>query len=84
MEFVQILDNAHVRMRVWERGSGITQACGTGACATAAAAVFAGVCNDEIEVRMDGGSLRLIWSGKDKHMKMTGPAVKVFDGEIEM
>lgn len=84
VEFVQVLDRSHMRMRVWERGSGITQACGTGACASAAAAVYAGLCTGEVDVRMDGGSLSLQWSGKDKHLKMTGPAVKVFDGEIDM
>ena len=69
-------------MRVWERGSGITQACGTGACATAAAAVRTGRCQSQTAVAMDGGTLRMQWDGADSHIRMTGPAVQVFEGEI--
>ena len=84
VEFAQVIDETHIRMRVWERGSGITQACGTGACATAAAAVFSGLCHRTVDVIMDGGTLRLQWDDKNGHMRMTGPAVKVFDGEIDI
>ncbi len=84
VEFAQVLNDNHIRMRVWERGSGITQACGTGACATAAAASFTLRCGKETDVTMDGGTLHLSWQGAGYHLLMTGPAVKVFDGEIEL
>lgn len=84
VEFAQVLNSGEIRMRVWERGSGITQACGTGACATAAAAFFSGRCKRRSKVIMDGGTLCLHWDDINGHMKMTGPAVKVFDGEIEL
>lgn len=83
VEFAQIKDNGHIRMRVWERGSGITQACGTGACATAVAAVTRGICEREVYVQMDGGTLHLYWDEAGQHVLMSGPAVKVFDGVIE-
>lgn len=84
VEFAQILDNNHIRMRVWERGSGITQACGTGACATAAAAIFTKQCDRNVRVKMDGGELLMNWDINTNHMTMKGPATKVFDGEIEL
>ena len=83
VEFAQVLDESHIRMRVWERGSGITQACGTGACATAVAAAFTGRCGRESDVLMDGGTLHLGWDGPGSHLQMTGPATRVYDGEIE-
>ena len=83
VEFAQVLDESHIRMRVWERGSGITQACGTGACATAVAAAFSGRCGREADIRMDGGTLRIRWEGPGGRLQMTGPATRVFDGEIE-
>ena len=83
VEFAQVLDEGHIRMRVWERGSGITQACGTGACATAAAAAFTGQCGCETDVAMDGGTLHLSWPGPGERLQMTGPAVRVYDGEID-
>ncbi len=82
VEFAQVLGSDKIRMRVWERGSGITQACGTGACATAAASVFTRRCGSESDVIMDGGTLHLHWDEKSKCMMMNGPAVKVFDGTI--
>ena len=82
VEFAQILGNGRIRMRVWERGSGITEACGTGACATASAALYEGLAGNETEIIMDGGSL-LIRITPEKHILMTGPAVKVFEGTIE-
>lgn len=82
VEFAQILSNGDIRMRVWERGSGITMACGTGACATAVAAAYTGRCGRESSVIMDGGTLKIKWDETDGHVYMTGPAVKVFDGEI--
>ncbi len=84
IEFAQRLADGVIRMRVWERGSGITQACGTGACATAVAAVLNGVCGRKSEIRMDGGSLSIEWSEADNHVYMTGPATKVFEGEIDL
>lgn len=84
VEFAQVIDRCNIRMRVWERGSGITQACGTGACATAAAAVRTGRCQGPTAVEMDGGTLLMHWDEADGRMKMTGPAVQVFEGEIEI
>ena len=84
VEFAQVTGEGRIRMRVWERGSGITQACGTGACATVVAAVATGRCGRAADVVMDGGTLRLHWRRNDAHMLMTGPATKVFDGEIEL
>ena len=71
------------RVRVWERGSGITQACGTGACATAVAACLTGRAGRESNIIMDGGALHIAWREADNHVLMTGPAEFVFDGEIE-
>ncbi|MCQ2433014.1 MAG: diaminopimelate epimerase [Clostridia bacterium] len=83
-EFVQVLEKNKVRMRVWERGSGITMACGTGACATAAACVQAGFCslNEDIAVVLDGGTLtiRILENG---HAMMTGPCNTVCECEVE-
>lgn len=84
VEFVEVLPDGSLRMRVWERGSGITMACGTGACATAVAAVLNHKAGRHSLVRMDGGELHIHWNEKDGHVYMTGPAVKVFDGEIEI
>ena len=83
VEFAQVLGKGRIRMRVWERGSGITQACGTGACATAVAAAFTGRCGRESDLIMDGGTLHIAWNENDGQVWMTGPAVKVFDGVIE-
>ncbi len=84
VEFAQVNPDSSIRMRVWERGSGVTQACGTGACATAAAAFHTGRCGREVDVEMDGGTLHLHWQKESGHMLMTGPAVEVFNGEIEL
>ena len=72
------------RTRVWERGSGITQACGTGACATAVAACITGRAGRQSSIVMDGGTLDIEWREADNHVYMTGPATFVFDGEIEI
>lgn len=82
VEFAQIISNGTIRMRVWERGSGITMACGTGACATAVAAAYTGKSGRDSQVKMDGGTLHIEWNSSDGHVYMTGPAVRVFDGEI--
>jgi diaminopimelate epimerase len=83
IEFAQVTDNGNIRTRVWERGSGITQACGTGACATAVAAVLTDRASRKSNIVMDGGTLHIEWRESDDHVYMTGPASFVFDGEIE-
>ena len=75
---------ARIRTRVWERGSGITQACGTGACATAVAAFITGRAGRQSQIVMDGGTLNIELRENDNHVYMTGPAEFVFDGEIEL
>lgn len=84
IEFAKVLDDGTVRTRVWERGSGITMACGTGACATAVAAAYTCRRDRSSLIKMDGGDLHIEWSEADNHVYMTGPATIVFDGEIEM
>ena len=81
VEFAQVRPDGSIRMRVWERGSGITMACGTGACATAVAAAAGGHCGRESDVVMDGGTLHIEWRESDNRVYMTGPAVIVFNGE---
>ena len=84
VEFAEVLPDGSLRMRVWERGSGITMAYGTGACATAVAAYLNHKAGRKSRIRMDGGDLQVHWNETDGHVYMTGPAVKVFDGEIEI
>ena len=84
VEFAQILPDGNIRMRVWERGSGITQACGTGACATAVAAAFTGRGKGKTDIIMDGGTLTIEYQPQNDRVLMTGPATKVFDGTINM
>ena len=81
VEFVQVLDKHTVRMRVWERGAGITQACGTGACATAAACILNGQTETDVTVRLDGGDLQISWP-EQKEIWMTGPARRAFEGDV--
>lgn len=81
-EFVQVLDRKSVNMRVWERGSDETWACGTGACASTVAAILNGYTDDEVTVHMLGGDLRIRYDRKSGHVFMTGPAVTVFEGEL--
>lgn len=83
VEFVQVTGPGEVRMRVWERGSGITQACGTGACATAVACLTWGVTSGPTRVVMDGGSLTIEWDGEGP-VRMTGGATLVFEGAIAL
>lgn len=83
-EFVQILDRTHLRMRVWERGSGITLACGTGAVASAVACHALGLADAAVEVQMDGGALEITIDPATGHVFMTGPAVEVFKGETAL
>ena len=84
IEFANILPNGRIRMRVWERGSGITMACGTGACATAVAAAVTQRKGRESILLMDGGELHIRWDETDNHVYMTGPAEFVFEGDIEL
>jgi diaminopimelate epimerase len=79
-----LADSTTIRTRVWERGSGITQACGTGACATAVAAALTGKAGRKSDIVMDGGTLNIEWRESDNRVYMTGPAEFVYDGEIEI
>lgn len=84
IEFAQILPDGSIRTRVWERGSGITMACGTGACATAVAACLTGRASRKSSIIMDGGTLDIEWREADGHVYMTGPASFAFDGEATL
>ncbi|MEL6500227.1 MAG: diaminopimelate epimerase [Cyanobacteria bacterium J06623_1] len=79
-EFVEVVKPNYVKMRVWERGAGITLACGTGACATVVAGVLNNKCDRQTTVELPGGCLQINWSAKDNRVYMTGPAQKVFQG----
>lgn len=83
-EFVEIEDREHVFMRVWERGTGETLACGTGCCAVAVAGVLNGLTEDTVTVKLLGGELLIHWDREENIVYMTGPAVSVFEGEIEL
>lgn len=82
-EFVQVLDRSHVKMRVWERGTGETLACGTGCCATAVSCVLNALTDRHVTVQVLGGELSIDWDEQSNHVFMTGPAQFVFEGEIE-
>lgn len=84
IEFCSIIEHDTIRARVWERGSGITMACGTGACAAAVAAALTGRCSRRSTVIMDGGCLNVNWPETDNHVYLTGPAEFVFEGEIPL
>ncbi len=84
IEFAQLVGKDKLRTRVWERGSGITMACGTGACATATAAIILGLTDRKVDIIMDGGTLNIEWNKDDGHIYMTGPAEFVFEGEIQI
>lgn len=84
IEFAQVLESGDIRARVWERGSGITMACGTGACATAVAAAHTHRAGRKSHIIMDGGTLQIEWREADGHVMMTGPASFVFEGEVEV
>ncbi len=83
-EFCNLLDKQHIRMRVWERGSGETLACGTGACATAVAAVLNGYTDNKVELQLRGGNLLIEYDRDAEEVYMTGPATTVFEGEIDL
>ena len=83
-EFVQVMARTELRMRVWERGSGETAACGTGACAALVAAVLNETADRRATIHLSGGDLEIEWNVADNHVFMTGPAEEVFSGEIEV
>jgi diaminopimelate epimerase len=83
-EFVHVADRSHIHMRVWERGAGETLACGTGACASVIACILNGFTDHEVMVSLLGGDLTIRYDEKLDRVFMTGPAVKVFDGEINL
>ena len=82
VEFVEVLSPTHIRMRVWERGVGITEACGSGACAVAVAAIRRGLTERNVTVTLDGGDLVIGWPSDDAPISMTGAATHVFDGKL--
>lgn len=84
IEFAQVLDPTHIRVRVWERGAGVTLACGSGACAVAVAAVRRGLTGRGLKVTMDGGDLRLEWREEDDCVYMTGPVGRSFSGALDL
>jgi diaminopimelate epimerase len=84
IEFVRVDDRSNVHMRVWERGTGETLACGTGCCATAVSCILNGLTDRKVTVHVLGGDIIIEWNEEDGHVYMTGPAVTVFSGEIEL
>jgi len=82
--FMQVIDRSHVRLRVFERGAGETLACGTGACAAVVAGIRLGLLDARVDVETRGGLLTIEWAGGDSPVLMTGPAVTVFEGDIEV
>ncbi|MBR5034741.1 MAG: diaminopimelate epimerase [Bacteroidales bacterium] len=83
IEFAQVISPERIRTRVWERGSGVTRACGSGACATAVAASLTGRASKKVTIAMDGGELDIDWNPPVGHVYLSGPAETVFEGEIE-
>lgn len=83
-EFVRVIDRNTVEMRVWERGSGETLACGTGACAVAVSSILNGLTEEEVTVKLLGGDLKIFWDRTENKVYMTGSATTVFDGEIDL
>lgn len=82
-EFIEVIEKGHIKMRVWERGSGETLACGTGACASVVAGVLNGLTDRKTKVELLGGDLIIEWKEEDNHVYLTGSATTVFEGEIE-
>ena len=83
-EFIQVVRPDYLKMRVWERGAGITLACGTGACASLVAGVLTGQCDRAATVELPGGPLQIEWSAADNRVYMTGPAELVFTGQANL
>ncbi len=84
VEIANVLSRSKIRMRVWERGAGITRACGTGACAVAVAGVRKGLTDRKVTVVLDGGNLDIEWRESDNHVIMTGAVAEVYRGEVEL
>ncbi|MFA7097514.1 MAG: diaminopimelate epimerase [Gammaproteobacteria bacterium] len=84
VEFMQVIDPAHIRLRVHERGAGETLACGTGACAAVVAGRLQGLLGERVTVELPGGTLRIDWNEEGAPVRMTGPATRVFEGRIEL
>ena len=82
VEFIQIIDRNHIKMRVWERGAGETLACGTGACASVVSCIINDLTDRKVTVELLGGNLEIEWNKEDNLVYMTGPAVTVFEGEL--
>jgi diaminopimelate epimerase len=82
--FLQVIDRHRANLRVWERGAGETQACGTGACAAAVAAISQGWMDSPVTLDLPGGRLHIEWAGPGKPVLMTGPAVRVFEGQVRL
>ena len=83
-EFVKVTDRDHIEMRVWERGTGETLACGTGACASVCACILNGLTNNQVAVKLLGGELNIQWDREENLIYMTGPAETVFEGEVKL
>jgi diaminopimelate epimerase len=84
VEFVQILDRGRIRQRTWERGTGETLACGSGACAVAVVSMLRGVVDRQVTIELRGGELQILWERDDAHVFMTGPATEVFTGRLPL
>ena len=82
VEFVEVIGDAKLRQKTWERGVGVTLACGSGACAVATAGVFTNKIGKNVEIELDGGSLFIEYREEDGHLLMTGPVAYVFDGTL--
>ena len=82
--YMQIIDRRHIRLRVYERGAGETLACGSGACAAVVAGRQRGLLDDKVEVKLAGGTLRVAWAGEGQPVWLTGPAITVFEGSIDL
>lgn len=82
--FMEVVSRAHIRLRVYERGAGETQACGSGACAAVASGILQGLLAESVRVDLPGGSLTITWDGPGTPLYMTGPATHVYDGFIHL
>ena len=82
--FMQVVDRGHIKLRVYERGAGETMSCGTGACAAVVSGILRGLLDNVVQVATHGGVLTIAWAGTDKPVMMTGPAITVFEGEINL
>jgi len=84
VEFSQVISPSYLKVKVWERGAGVTLACGTGACAVVVAGVLLNLCNRQTTVNLPGGDLEICWSHENNHIYLTGPATEVFKGELSL